>query len=240
MNQAVPHYRDGYAPPNRAARCRVQHRSRTTTWWSSGKSTASARASWCTARSCGRLATIAAKTGDEASGDDWHPITVGWDSSGNRRELRLYRATDNTLILGGALITSAGALTTEAGVTPAPRVPGRRVPLRGRRQRGRGGTAAADCQPCATRYWSGYIETAVGTTPNLPIGFDGVVWTGVDSWSRDPLPGSAPAGRTRWFGSAEAYHTPGATFDWTIQSATVRRLPISASAPCPMPARPAM
>ena len=165
-------------------------------------------------------AAIAAKTGDEASGDKYYPIDAGWDSSGNRRQLRLYRSADNELILGGALITTAGALTTEAGSAPAAAFTatvslyeiGGNAGAAGRQQQ------IADLAP---RYWQGYIETAVGTTPNLPIGFDGVFWSGVDAWSRDRLPGSPAAGRTRWFGSAEAYHNPSATFDWTIQGKSV-------------------
>ena len=170
-----------------------------------------------------RLATIAGKTGDEASGDDYHPIDIGWDSSGNRRQLRLYRATDNTLILGGALITSAGALTTEAGASPTRAF---QADVYLYEVGGNAGAAARQQQivSLAPRYWTGYIETAVGTTPNLPIGFDGVSWTGVDAWSRDLLPGSPAAGRTRWFGSATAVYNPAATFDWSIEGATVAPL----------------
>ena len=177
-----------------------------------------------------RNAAIAAKTGTEASGDKYYPIDAGYDSAGNRRELRLYRSADNELILGGALLTTEttathanNQLTTEAGSSP-PAAFTATVSLY--EIGGNAGAAARQQQivSLAPRYWTGYIETAVGTTPNLPIRFDGVSWTGVDAWSRDRLPGAPAAGRTRWFGSATAVYNPAATFDWSIEGATVAPL----------------
>ena len=160
-----------------------------------------------------RLATIAAKTGSEASGDDYHPIDIGYDSSGNRMQLRLYRAADNTLILGGALITTSGTLTTQAGVTP-PRAFQASIYL----YEVGGNAGAAGRQQVAVNHAPRYVRrwrrTAANVTPNMPVGFDGVVWTGIDDWNAFPVTGTTPAGQILWYGEGEATYSPMATFDW--------------------------
>ena len=166
-------------------------------------------------------ATIGAKTGTEASGDQYYPITIGWDSSGNRQELRLYRSADNELILGGALVTPTNGYTRITDSAPHTAFV---AEIRLYELGGNAGAANRQQQivSLAPKFWTGYLETAANVTPNLPIGFDGAHWTGVDAWSRDPLPGATPAGRIRWFGSAEVAHNPMATFDWTVVTKNVR------------------
>ena len=72
----------------------------------------------------------------------------------------------------------------------------------------------------APRFWDGYYVAPVGTTPTLPLTFDGVVWGGNAGWVR-PRPTSIPAGTELWFGSGEAYYNPTATFDWTTRNVEV-------------------
>ena len=70
----------------------------------------------------------------------------------------------------------------------------------------------------APRYLRLWRRTAANLTPNLPVEFSGVVWTGTVGWNLFPVTGTTPAGQALWYGEAEAVHTPGATMDWQTTS----------------------
>ena len=61
----------------------------------------------------------------------------------------------------------------------------------------------------------------INTTPTLPLGFDGVVWTGATGWNEYPVTGVTPADQQVYHGQGEAVYNPLATFDWTVRNVSV-------------------
>lgn len=163
-------------------------------------------------------ASIASKAGALASGDETVEFPLGWDSSGNRRVLHLFRYSDNTLGLAGELLTTAGVRTVISGSSPptaftadyeiyevggVPASPSEQVQGHG---------------DVIREFWGDY---AVGVTPVPAPTFDGVVFSNLGSLRPGTEVGTPAVGMARWYVNLRAYYNPGTGSDWSV-TATVR------------------
>ena len=163
-----------------------------------------------------RLPAIASKAGSLAATDRTYPIELGYDASGNRRVLHLFRYTDNTLGLAGELVTTAGARTVIAGSTPPTAFTADYA------LREVGGVAAAAAEQVDSRAdkirWA-WGDFPSGTTPTAPFTFDGVLFGNTGpTWRFGNEVGTPAAGRERWYARAIASYTPGTGSDWGVQA----------------------
>ena len=163
-----------------------------------------------------RLPAIASKTGALAATDRTYPIELGYDASGNRRVLHLFRYSDNTLGVAGELVTTAGVRTVVSGSSPPTAFTADYA------LREVGGVAAAAAQQVDSRSekirWA-WGDFPSGTTPTAPFTFDGVVFGNTGpTWAFGNEVGVPAAGRERWYARAIASYTPGTGSDWSVQT----------------------